>query len=408
MVVGLAPLPPTTPNLEGMPCHEIPILSNDALEIINSMPQYPQYDTDKDYFLTSSGKVIMVKPEWYKNRDKMTGLLKDEPDALPLIWEDWLIGPSDGPRTLTLGTARIILATGLKGGGKSLTLAYLGAKSLVTGVPVWSNMNIKFWLVTDDHGLIYCESMPLDWSAFLCLSKDLVNGAIVIDELTYFLSSRQTQSIRNRIINAGINQVRKRTLDFYASVKFIRQVDVNMRDELDCEFACTDKAQLGGGQDIGLPKGCFIDWEVRDISGWSGNPVKVNRYDDIVEDNSHPIYSVHRPHRQFDGRPFWPIYNSYEVIDTADAFRKVRLDLRETVISDRPDESARTNVISSLIDTFRDEGYEQVECGDMRQVIQKAGLDISERELGKILKNSFGITRKRTNRANYYNISEEA
>lgn len=383
-----------------MTWHDLPAAT---VAVLNMEPGYPDTKDDLDYALLPDGKVIRLKPEDYKDPEK-----KRYPDAIPLVWEGWLEGPaSDGIATLSLGEANVIAATGLKGNGKSETLAYLSAKALALNMPVWSNMGVKFWLAKPSDGILkLCETKPLDWSTVLALKKDLENGALVIDELSYFASSRMSGSVRNRIINAAVNQVRKRTLDFYCSVKFLRQIDINIREELDAHFSCEDIARSAKGQTEGLPKGCFIKWVVKDISGWSGsrNDAKESLgFDSLGE----PVYKDEGTERLAYLRFTWPIYNSYDVVETADAFRKVRLELEETVITDKQQQDEAEAILAEVIDNFKDSGQGEIECDAFREAAAVAGIRMSDKQLGKLAKDRFGVMRKRRNKANVYIVDED-
>lgn len=403
-ISSLSPLPPDPSK----PCH----LPSNTVAILNSDIRWPVTYKEQDYFLQPDGSIIRVTPEDYKDPEK-----RKYPDAMPLIWEAWLYGPASDIATLKIGAATVIAATGLKGSGKSSTLALLTAKALAAGMPVWSNMGVKFYLVRQDGSLIFLQTLPLDWEAVLILSKELRGGALVIDELSYYASSRLSSSVRNRIINAAVNQVRKRALDFYTSVKWLRQIDVNIREELDCHISCEDYALSARGQEMHLDKGCIIKQQYRDISGWSGQPISrvnhtsrkelgfipIDNFDPLGE----PIYKDAGQTMEFQSRFTWPLYNSYEVVDTATAFQKVRLDLEEIVISNKQQSEVIEGTISEVVDMFQSEGNIKVECDVFRETVERAGIHLEERQLGKILKNNFGITRKRFNRGNFYIMGEE-
>lgn len=406
-----APYPHAPNPLSDMSCHETENIKTQwawhelpaaTVAILKMVPPFPETKEDLDYALLPNGKIIRLKPDDYKDHDK-----KKYPDAIPIIWENWLYGPpADGIATLSLGEANVIAATGLKGNGKSETLAYLSSKALALDMPVWSNLGVKFWLANSEGKLKLCETNPLDWSAVLALKKDLEKGALVIDELSYFASSRLSGSVRNRIINAAVNQVRKRTLDFFCSVKFLRQIDVNIREELDAHFTCEDIARSAKGQSEGLPKGCFIRWLVRDISGWSGSrndAMESIGFDSLGE----PVYKDGGDERLATLRFTWPIYNSYEVVETADAFRKVRLDLEETVISDKQGQGEVDALLAEIIDNYRDVGGFEVSCDDFRQSAAGIGIRMNEKQLGKVLKDSFGVIRKRRSKENVYILDED-
>ncbi len=391
----------TTETIEKLNAKSLPART---LETLLSRPLFPEIDTDLDYFLQPDGHIIRVSPADYRNPQKKT-----YPDAVPIIWQEWLRGEGGGPGTLMINDSTVIASTGLKGSGKSLLLAWLGAKALAIGMPVWSNMGIKLYLFTDENQLELLESKKLDWNAFLMLSSELEHGAVVIDELSYYASSRQSSSVRNRILNSIVNQVRKRALDFYVSVKFLRQIDVNVRDEISAEFACEDLALRPKGQAMRLPRGCFIGWCVRDISGWSGHPISRRGLLDFEPlasfvEHDQPIYANRGIEKIFSGRPFWPIYDSYEVVNMLDAFRKIRLDLNDMVITDKRGRDDVIDTLYACADIFREVGELHVPCDDFRQAAAGAGLNLSDQKLGALL-GDISVPRVRSRSGSYYDIS---
>lgn len=382
-----------------IPCQDLP---SGTVALLNFPHPFPEEKTDQDFALMPNNRVIRLSPADYREPEH-----KKYPEAIPLIWEDWLYGPpADAPATLAIGEAIVIAATGLKGNGKSETLAYLSAKALALGMPVWSNMAVKFWLARNDGSLQLCQTRELNWDAVLQLNKELEKGALVIDELSYFASSRLSNSVQNRIINAAVNQVRKRTLDFYTSVKFLRQIDVNIREELDAHFECEDLARRRHGQNEDWPKGCFIKWAIRDISGWSGHR-DAKLEEQGVDTLGKPIYANRGTKKIAALRFTWPLYSSYEVVDTAAAFRKVRLDLEEVVVTNKLQPNEIRDVLAEVVNDFESSGDTHISCDDFRSATERAGLKLNEKQLGKELKDNFGITRKRFARGSYYMWGDE-
>jgi hypothetical protein len=188
-------------------------------------------------------------------------------------------------------------------------------------------------------------------------------------------------------------------------VKFLRQIDVNIREELDAEFGCSDKALTFEGQSEGWPKGCFINWISRDISGWSGNPVSRTGMPDS-DPLGDPVYANAGVKHDFDGRPFWPIYKSYEVVDSLEAFRKVRFDLEEMVITDKMSRADIETKISECFTYFIKTGETRPKCEDFRDALKGNGVNVSDVQLGKILKQlDVKKVRLESGRGNVYDLS---
>ncbi len=376
---------------------QIPRLSRESKAILGTYQRWPQTKADKDWALLPSGDIIRLNCEDYRDPNN-----KKYPDAIPLVWLEWLAGPDGYHSKLSVGEAVVIAATGLKGSGKSETLAYITSKALAKDMPVWSNMGVKFYLVEPDGYIRLCQSNGLDWGAVLLLSKELENGALVIDELSYYASSRLSSSVRNRILNAAVNQVRKRTLDFYMSVKFLRQIDINIREELDCQLSCEDVSKELWAQKKELDKGCFVRWYARDISGWSGHATGAIPGQDPLGE---PVYGNQGAKRLARLRFTWPIYNSYDVVETADAFRKVRLDLKETVISDKQSIEEAKSLLQDTANAFIAEGEYMPDTETFRDTAASFGVVLGDKALGLAL-SKMGIKRKRTNKGNFYELKD--
>ena len=221
---------------------------------------------------------------------------------MAVITLDDLTMGQPGNRTLMLGESNVIGFTGPRGGGKSLSMAYFICKALASGMTVWSNMPVGYSLQLNGNAAKELNSTPLDMSALYHLEKDIVHGAIAIDELQYLADSRLSGSIRNRIMNAVIAQIRKRALDFYYTVKQDGWVDKRLRYETDVLAFCRDYTKTPEGIDSGIPKGHVFSVQVMDMSGaWTGKP---------YVDGDKPYTFT------FTGaRKFWDVYNSYDVID---------------------------------------------------------------------------------------------
>jgi hypothetical protein len=401
-----------TDKLEGKT--EIPtivastILPIETVALLNTFPHYPDRKSDLDYAILPNGVIQMLKCSDYKNPEKKT-----YPDAVPLLWEHWLYGPAPGVATLQLGEAIVIAACGLKGSGKSASLAWLSAKALASGIKVWSNMNVKFYLVRANGTLELCESMPLDWGAVLMLSEELNGGALVVDELSYFASSRQSMSVRNKIMNAAVNQVRKRALDFYTSVKWLRQIDMNIREELDAQISCEDYARTAHGQYLGLDKGCIVKQLYRDISGWSGHATSANTQRESYQGGENrgrdelgePVYADDGDVREFHARFTWPIYNSYDVVAMADAFRKVQMDLTPEIITDKPRLEDIQKKILAVRDMFVTRGETEVGTVQFREALSLVKVNLDPKPLGKLLKD-MGIKWLHSGGETFYQLEE--
>ncbi len=270
-------------------------------------------------------------------------------DGVTVLWKQWLEGPHKGPKTLSLDGAYVLGCTGRRGDMKSLTVATWIAKKLAIGDPVWSNMAVKFYLNDGNDNLTLCETKPLNMDALYRLEKKLNGGAVAISELQYFADARQSNSLKNRLINAAIFQVRKRALSFYFDCKYLTWIDLRIRAELDTEFHCRDFAHTEDGIEHRAPLGILALHEIRDLAGWSGETC--GEYDPLRDGTNYfpqskargfgghfgptPIYEPGVYKQEMYARWAWHIYDTSQVVDFAEIYAGVQIDVPKRVISDR-------------------------------------------------------------------------
>lgn len=329
-------------------------------------------------------------------------------DGTPIIEQAWLDGTPaavgsllDDGRVLRLGESNVIAATGLRGGGKSLSLAFLVAKALSIGMVVFSNLNVRYCLRRFDGSLQILQSSPLDWNALYRMDSGLANGAVVIDELQYFADSRKSGSVKNQILNSVIMQVRKRQLDFYYSVKNMRWIDIRLRFETDFELACEDAHRAYPGQSPN--KGEIIIWKFRELSGI----LTGHSFEDIRAENDwdRGYFGNSRREMRIQASlfPFWFIYDTKDVVSLEDAFTKVRLDLTERIISDKPQKQAEFfDILKQTVTEFKLNGIQEADCNQFAAGLSASvGRDVSIREIGKY-RGRIGLQKKRKHNGGYY------
>lgn len=249
-------------------------------------------------------------------------------------------GESEMSWSASLGESNVYAFSGLRGSGKSLSLAYLTAKALSLGMTCLSNMEVKYVLIPIQGPPRLCETKPLDWNSVYLLDTGLQNAIVVADELLYWLDSRQSMTLRSRLINSCLNQIRKRSLSFAFSVKDMGWLDKRLALETDLEFGCTDSAMTIWGKTEHLKKGTLIFWKIFDKSGTTTG----RRFQD-----SGIVY----PGQLHHAERLWPIFNSYEVIDYLQATQPLRREQTPLIISDQVDLG---KVLEPLIEVVRNDG----------------------------------------------------
>lgn len=309
-------------------------------------------------------------------------------NGLPVLYADEFRNEfSDGEpgHKLYLGKAVVIAFTGYRGNGKSLSMAHTIAQALAQGLKVWSNLPVKFELI-DWDGFKYtskiCETLPLDLNALYQLSAELHDGAVAIDELQYFLDSRRSMTVNNRLINAVLNQIRKRKLDFYYTIKDLSWADKRDVFETDVEFKCHDANWFNQK----VPPGITILQHVFDRTGWSGQEIY----------NGQPVEVCKR--KLTHAKRLWNIYNSYAVIDYLEAMNPV------SIVDSKTNDL--NNTLDNMIASFSSNGTTKISGEDILESLRTNGLNVNDRQIGKMLKNK-GLIKHRTREGTVYELSTE-
>lgn len=275
--------------------------------------------------------------------------------------------------------------TGNAGGGKSLTLAYMCIWQMLKGRIVWSNMHVKTAHAIVNRKYFYglpikpVETRPLDIRLLYMLDESFVNGTVSIDELGYFADSRQSGSIKNRLINACIRQVRHRNLNFFYTALDFRRVDSRLRDETDFLIECEDITFKPWGRENKLPGGVGILQRYYDLSG------------KITGRRTNYLYGDRRPYKVqlFKARPVWDCYNTHEIIPFEEAMGGVELDIQKTRISNRTTFSEeREEQFLGALSKLKQTGNDKVESKMLWAYLESQGFNESPTTLGRLIPKS--------------------
>lgn len=270
----------------------------------------------------------------------------------------------------------IMAITGARGSGKSLALAYFGVLDLMRGKTVWSNMPIKISpKLSKIWNVPKLESKPLDLDAFYTLDAGLAEGTICLDETQNLSDSRTSMSLKNRILNAMIAQVRKRSLKIYYTVQDINWVDQRLRFATDIELKCFDLAYSPWGFQRHIDYGLYIRFDYLDLSGYM---------------TGKSYFQTYRPYKtqQFKGRNIWECYDSRKVTNLEEAFTSIELDLKRRKISNKDDnDSVNVNdLIPLVISNLR-----QSDKLSATEIMEKTGIEMYQWRLIKRLLPNYGI-----------------
>jgi Zonular occludens toxin (Zot). len=306
--------------------------------------------------------------------------------------------------------AWVVRLTGARGSGKSLVLASMACTDLAKGVPVWSNMKVTLtedvfnwnckeedkklrrWLKKEAVGR---QTLPLDWDAFYSLSEDLAGGTVCIDEAQYFSDSRSALSLKNRLLNAIVAQVRKRNLNLYYTVKQGDWIDKRLSYETDIEVQCEDTFRSDWAKARGVPPGEMIMVRMFDLSG-------------AVTGHATDMHSrwarSYRAGVYRHMHKYWGAYDTSEAVDLEEAFTSVKLDLKQRVITNKQPEEDVMHVLGEVAEGLASKASEVSTVG-FWNIVKQMGVEGSPQRLGRYLP-ALGITRKqRTGGSYYYDLS---
>jgi hypothetical protein len=241
----------------------------------------------------------------------------------PTLYEVQLfpgLNPDPGCRTIDISEPNMYAFEGPRGGMKTMSLSYFAIIAMASGLNVWLNYPLEFYLVKRGGKTEHMKAELLDLHKLLTFSPEYKHGFIGLDEYQDICSAYSFNSTKNRLLDAFIAQIRKNELSFGYTSKKRNWVDTRTRDELDIAIRCMDASKTPSGWNE-YKKGEMAYWEIYDVSGiWTGY-----EYD---------IYQTTFPYKLY-ARPIWGCYNTKFTIDIFDSMRGVHLDLEKTQISDK-------------------------------------------------------------------------
>lgn len=253
---------------------------------------------------------------------------------MPTIHEDEIFDPtysqysSDSGFGADVNECYIWGLSGVRGSGKSMTLAWLAIRALAMGLPVWSNFPIKYKLLRHKKDPVIVESTPLIFNDLFRLSPDYYGGLIVIDEYQDWANALSFMSTQNKILNSVWAQIRKNQLSFAYGAKKLRWIDLKTREETDIEICCMDASRKPGNRSK-YTRGEMIYWDFKD---WSGNWTGVSYEDDPITIQ-----------QKFFAKPIWGSYDTNQRFDILEAMRGLKVDMTKTVITDKDPEGDYVN-----------------------------------------------------------------
>lgn len=246
---------------------------------------------------------------------------------IPVLYEHQLFPSLKGSNNRgiswgwNLHKAMIVALTGPKGGIKSGSLAYIGIKLLSMGLPVYTNLPIKCYLIKNKSGngeKILLESQPIDFNKLFMHSEELDGGAILWDEYQQWDRSGRHMTTQHQLLMGLWEQIRHTWMSFYYVAKRINLVPGDIAWETDIEINCSDITPPPAEGEKCL-------WQIKDLSGALTRRM-FNPDNPII----YPFTFYHRA--------IWGAYDTLQRFDFFEAMKGVSLDLEKRVISDKTDD----------------------------------------------------------------------
>lgn len=235
--------------------------------------------------------------------------------------------------------------TGVRGAGKSISMAYFALKcNWLYGLRLISNYPIecKLNLMNGKSRIVRAE--PLDLYRLLCFDADYHDCLILIDEAPDIISHMASMSWKNRLLNIFVRQLRKNHNSLFLGAQQFELIDKSMRWQTDVIAACQDASRkYGWGADY---RGESVLMRLMDNSGmWTGTTYneavrrQENLYNHHFEDPALKLMIY--------PRVLWgekgvtkPVYDTYYTMDVWESLRKVDMRLQTYQVGDKGEKQA--------------------------------------------------------------------
>jgi len=192
----------------------------------------------------------------------------------------------------------IAIVTGIKGGGKGLTLCRLIVRACLLGIPVWTNIfffrEALLALGVKEKNL----PKPLDMDFILSFDKSLHQGIVVFDEIDTSLNRLRSTNNQAIMVTRFLTQLRKRYLKVFLALHFFHLLPADIREEADLLINCHDSFYTQFGKENQIPRGKMVFQTYTDKSGvFTGMPG----------------YTINATLGHCEN--LWHLYDSYQTID---------------------------------------------------------------------------------------------
>jgi hypothetical protein len=290
----------------------------------------------------------------------------------------------------------VVAITGLKRRGKSLLLSSMLWRDMALYKrKVWSTMPVQTPSFFLKKGYPMVKSMPINFDTLYALDSEYENGTIGLDESIYYDDSRTSLSMKNRLMNAILNQVGHRNLNVYYTVKKNGWMDRRLQDETDIRIECLDLSKTDWGRKKDITPGAVIRLDFFDLSGYFSNHVYDPKY------NYKPFTSV----LWNDAQRFWDSYDTKAIVGLEDMMTGVKVDMKQRVLSNKGD--VNEELRQSMHELARNVGKtsERMPCDAFWNVVESMNIPGGARQLGQYLR-EIGVKHVQKRGGNEYDFSQ--
>jgi len=296
-----------------------------------------------------------------------------------------------------MGDSLVVVYTGARGSGKTLSMAFDISLALRNNVPVWSNIPVSFyWSPDDDTPAKFYQSLPLNMELLYTLDRGVSDGIVAIDEINLWADSWSTQNVAARLLTAVFQQIRKRSLSFYLTTQNFNWINTRIRWQTDLHIACSDISYKYHE----MERGAFIHQKLFDMSGiFSGDPFR----DDNWNNNN-------VKERLGFLKPYWKAYNTLNEFDYESVTTKYKVEHETKVIRDGQVFASESNQevagkINFMAGVLRGEGIKTISIPEMENYLKSFGVSTDLTHAGWYLK-GMGFEYKRSRKGNFYQVND--
>jgi len=305
----------------------------------------------------------------------------------------------------------IVCFVGRRGGGKTTLMTLWVCRCVMLyNSKILSNYPIEFILHRNNGRNYVCRSEPLDMEKLLCFDAAIKNSIICLDEAGDIISHLAWGSVKNKLLNLFIRQIRKNGNSLFLASQDFHMMDRGFRWQTDIIIETSDLSRVYG--DDKYERGSLLGVKMFDNS----RVVTQGRHEnsDYYYDGA-PMFAQAQvyPKLLWGDEKHKPVFNSWNQLDVFESLRKAELHLPKSYsvgvddVAGSADEflSSKAEFISQLVEVTRAQNDGRVSTKDFYEVMG----ELTPREkdtLGKALSRSGVKVGQLSTGARFYDMTD--